>query len=45
LRWDTTALRLSSSERLALIRTGGYRPDIRNPELVNPLLLEFLFPT
>ena len=28
--------------RLELIAGGGHRPDIRNPELVNPLLLEFL---
>ena len=28
--------------RLELIAEGGHRPDIRNPELVNPLLLEFL---
>lgn len=28
--------------RLELIRGGGHRPDIRTPELVNPLLLEFL---
>ena len=29
--------------RLELIAGGGHRPDIRTPELVNPLLLEFLF--
>jgi pimeloyl-ACP methyl ester carboxylesterase len=28
--------------RLVLIPGGGHRPDIRTPELVNPLLLEFL---
>lgn len=28
--------------RLELIPGGGHRPDIRSPELVNPLLLEFL---
>ncbi len=28
--------------RLVLIPEGGHRPDIRNPELVNPLLLDFL---
>lgn len=28
--------------RLELIPDGGHRPDIRTPELVNPLLLEFL---
>ena len=28
--------------RLELIPEGGHRPDIRTPELVNPLLLEFL---
>lgn len=28
--------------RLELIPAGGHRPDIRIPELVNPLLLEFL---
>lgn len=28
--------------RLELIRGGGHRPDIRTPELVNPLLREFL---
>lgn len=28
--------------RLELILGGGHRPDIRTPELVNPLLLEFL---
>jgi pimeloyl-ACP methyl ester carboxylesterase len=28
--------------RLELIPGGGHRPDIRTPELVNPLLLEFL---
>lgn len=28
--------------RLELIRGGGHRPDIRSPELVNPLLLRFL---
>ena len=28
--------------RLELIPDGGHRPDIRSPELVNPLLLEFL---
>ena len=28
--------------RLELIPAGGHRPDIRSPELVNPLLLEFL---
>jgi pimeloyl-ACP methyl ester carboxylesterase len=28
--------------RLTVIRGGGHRPDIRTPELVNPLLLEFL---
>jgi pimeloyl-ACP methyl ester carboxylesterase len=28
--------------RLTLIPHGGHRPDIRSPELVNPLLLEFL---
>jgi pimeloyl-ACP methyl ester carboxylesterase len=28
--------------RLEVIPNGGHRPDIRTPELVNPLLLEFL---
>jgi pimeloyl-ACP methyl ester carboxylesterase len=28
--------------RLELIPGGGHRPDIRTPELVNPILLEFL---
>jgi pimeloyl-ACP methyl ester carboxylesterase len=28
--------------RLEVIPAGGHRPDIRTPELVNPLLLEFL---
>jgi aminoacrylate hydrolase len=28
--------------RLELIPAGGHRPDIRTPEVVNPLLLEFL---
>jgi pimeloyl-ACP methyl ester carboxylesterase len=28
--------------RLEVISGGGHRPDIRSPELVNPLLLEFL---
>jgi pimeloyl-ACP methyl ester carboxylesterase len=28
--------------RLVVIPGGGHRPDIRGPELVNPLLLEFL---
>ena len=28
--------------RLELISGGGHRPDIRTPEVVNPLLLEFL---
>jgi pimeloyl-ACP methyl ester carboxylesterase len=28
--------------RLEIIPGGGHRPDIRSPELVNPLLLEFL---
>lgn len=28
--------------RLELIPDGGHRPDIRTPELVNPVLLEFL---
>ncbi len=28
--------------RLELIAAGGHRPDIRTPELVNPLLLDFL---
>ena len=28
--------------RLALIPAGGHRPDIRTPEVVNPVLLEFL---
>ena len=28
--------------RLELIAHGGHRPDIRTPELVNPLLREFL---
>ena len=28
--------------RLELISAGGHRPDIRTPELVNPLLLDFL---
>jgi pimeloyl-ACP methyl ester carboxylesterase len=28
--------------RLELIPGGGHRPDIRSPEVVNPLLLEFL---
>jgi pimeloyl-ACP methyl ester carboxylesterase len=30
------------SARLEVIPGGGHRPDIRSPELVNPLLLEFL---
>jgi pimeloyl-ACP methyl ester carboxylesterase len=29
--------------RLELIEGGGHRPDIRSPELVNPLLMDFLF--
>jgi pimeloyl-ACP methyl ester carboxylesterase len=29
--------------RLELIAGGGHRPDIRSPEVVNPLLLNFLF--
>ena len=28
--------------RLVVIPGGGHRPDIRSPELVNPILLEFL---
>jgi len=28
--------------RLVVIPEGGHRPDIRSPELVNPILLEFL---
>ena len=28
--------------RLELIPAGGHRPDIRTPELVNPLLVDFL---
>ena len=28
--------------RLEVIPNGGHRPDIRTPELVNPLLLDFL---
>ena len=28
--------------RLELIPDGGHRPDIRTPELVNPILLDFL---
>lgn len=28
--------------RLELVPDAGHRPDIRTPELVNPLLLEFL---
>ena len=28
--------------RLELIPAGGHRPDIRSPELVNPLLIDFL---
>ena len=28
--------------RLEVLPHGGHRPDIRSPELVNPLLLEFL---
>ncbi len=28
--------------RLEVIPRGGHRPDIRSPEHVNPLLLEFL---
>jgi len=28
--------------RLELISAARHRPDIRSPELVNPLLLEFL---
>jgi len=27
---------------LAVVVTGGHRPDIRSPELVNPLLIDFL---
>lgn len=30
--------------RLVVIPAGGHRPDIRSPELVNPILLEFLVP-
>ena len=30
------------SARLELIPGGGHRPDIRTPELVNPILLDFL---
>jgi pimeloyl-ACP methyl ester carboxylesterase len=30
------------SARLELIPAGGHRPDIRTPELVNPLLVDFL---
>jgi pimeloyl-ACP methyl ester carboxylesterase len=30
--------------RLVVIPGGGHRPDIRSPDLVNPLLLEFLLP-
>ena len=28
--------------QLEVIPGGGHRPDIRTPELVNPLLLDFL---
>ena len=28
--------------RLAIVPGGGHRPDIRSPEMVDPLLLEFL---
>ena len=28
--------------RLEIIPGGGHRPDIRSPELVNPLLVDFL---
>jgi pimeloyl-ACP methyl ester carboxylesterase len=31
-----------TNARLELIPAGGHRPDIRTPELVNPLLAEFL---
>lgn len=31
--------------RLELIPDGGHRPDIRTPELVNPIMLEFLLDT
>jgi pimeloyl-ACP methyl ester carboxylesterase len=31
-----------ANARLELIPGGGHRPDIRTPELVNPLLVEFL---
>jgi hypothetical protein len=27
---------------VTIIAAGGHRPDIRSPELVNPLLLDFL---
>lgn len=30
--------------RLELIADGGHRPDIRSPDIVNPLLLSFLLP-
>ena len=33
---------LMPNARLELIAGGGHRPDIRNPEVVNPILLEFL---
>jgi hypothetical protein len=28
--------------RLEVVSNGGHRPDIRTPELVDPLLLDFL---
>ena len=31
-----------ANARLEVVPGGGHRPDIRSPELVNPLLLEFL---
>ena len=35
-------VRAMPNARLELIPGGGHRPDIRTPELVNPLLHEFL---
>ena len=34
--------RAMPNARLELIPGGGHRPDIRSPEVINPLLLEFL---
>jgi len=29
--------------RLHILPNAGHRPDIRSPEIVNPILIEFLF--